>query len=659
MSVTEEIKARIDAVDIISQTVKLRRSGRTYTGLCPFHAHKNFTPSFVVWADTGTWRCFGQCNEGGDIFKFVMKRDGLDFSGALQQLAQIAGVELKPRTRDQVEQDDNLSRQRDVLQSAAVYYHHLLLNASQAEHARQHLAGRGLGQTAVEMFELGYSLDSWDAGLKYLQSKGYTLDDLRGAGLIIEKEGGKLFDRFRDRLMIPVRDELGRMTGFQARALKPDALPKFMNSPTTALFDKGRTVFGLHLARKTLREINEAIVVEGNLDVIAAHQAGFSNVVSSQGTALTEHQLRLIKKHAKRILLALDADEAGDKATLRGLSVARESLEREDQVGFDPHGLIKQEARLGVDIRVMTLPDGEDPDDVINRDPDEWTRRAAEAEPVVAYVMRVVSRGKDLEDAKVKVEVANAVIPYIEDVADAIERDAYRQKLARLLKVDVAVLSKRPAIEASGIKRPASVNAPAKAGGPAPLTPDARRLPPKASRASAPKLEIHVLGSLLREPDNVYRIDRALKDLGLGKLSTDDFADTELQLVFSQLADALAQVEEDLPTFVRTHLAEPLLPTLESLMNVPVDVSEARAGKAEEALLGAALRLRRQSVHVRCSEARFLLEAAREQGDAERVDAYSREVVERSGELARVDRALAPGALTRARTGATAGPTRS
>ncbi len=656
MSVTEEIKARIDAVDIISQTVKLRRSGRTYTGLCPFHAHKNFTPSFVVWADTGTWRCFGQCNEGGDIFKFVMKRDGLDFSGALQQLAQIAGVELKPRSRDQVEQDDNLSRQRDVLQSAAVYYNHLLLNAGQAEHARQHLAGRGLGQTAVEMFELGYSLDSWDAGLKYLQSKGYTLDDLRGAGLIIEKEGGKLFDRFRDRLMIPVRDELGRMTGFQARALKPDALPKFMNSPTTALFDKGRTVFGLHLARKTLRELNEAIVVEGNLDVIAAHQAGFSNVVSSQGTALTEHQLRLIKKHAKRILLALDADEAGDKATLRGLSVARESLEREGEVGFDPHGLIKQEARLGVDIRVMALPDGEDPDDVINRDPDEWRKRAAEAEPVVAYVMRVVSRGKDLEDAKVKVEIANAVLPYIEDVADAIERDAYRQKLARLLKVDVGVLNRRPAAETP--RRdvrpvPQTGRLPAR---PAP-TPVGRRATPSGGEAS--RLEIHVLGALLREPDNVYRIDRALKDLGLGKLSNDDFAATDLQLVFEELAHALAQVELDPPTYLRAHLAEPLQPTLEELFKVKIEVSEARAGKEEEALLNAALRLRRQALNVRCGEARFLLEAAREQGDHSLVGQYAQEVVERTGELSRVDRALAPGALTRTRLGTTPGPNRA
>ncbi len=654
MSVTEEIKARIDAVDIISQTVKLRRSGRTYTGLCPFHAHKNFTPSFVVWADTGTWRCFGQCNEGGDIFKFVMKRDGLDFSGALQVLAQIAGVELKPRSREQVEQDDNLSRQRDVLQSAAVYYHHLLLNASQAEHAREHLAGRGLGQTAVEMFELGYSLDSWDAGLKYLQSKGYTLDDLRGAGLIIEKEGGKLFDRFRDRLMIPVRDELGRMTGFQARALKPDALPKFMNSPTTALFDKGRTVFGLHLARKTLREANEAIVVEGNLDVIAAHQAGFANVVSSQGTALTEHQLRLIKKHTKRILLALDADEAGDRATLRGLSVAREALEREGEVGFDPHGLIKQEARLGVELRVMTLPDGEDPDDVINRDPDEWRKRAAEAEPVVAYVMRVVSRGKDLEDAKIKVEVANAVLPYIEDVADAIERDAYRQKLARLLKVDVGVLNRRPTAP-SGATRPGA--RPVQPTGTLPArpaaTPTGRRATPTGGEAS--RLETHVLGALLRDPDNVYRIDRALKDLGLGKLSNDDFVATDLQLIFDELAHALAQVELEPPAFLRSHLAEPLQPTLEELFKVKPEVSEARAGKEEEALLGAALRLRRQALNVRCSEARFLLEAAREQADKTLVEHYAQEVVERTGELARVDRALAPGALTRARLGATPG----
>jgi len=652
MSVTEEIKARIDAVDIISQTVKLRRSGRTYTGLCPFHAHKNFTPSFVVWADTGTWRCFGQCNEGGDIFKFVMKRDGLDFSGALQQLAVLAGVELKPRTRDQVEQDDNLSRQRDVLQSAAVYFNHLLLNAGQAEHARQHLAGRGLGGTAVEMFELGYSLDSWDAGLKYLQSKGYTLDDLRGAGLIIEKEGGKLFDRFRDRLMIPVRDELGRMTGFQARALKPDALPKFMNSPTTALFDKGRTVFGLHLARKTLRELNEAIVVEGNLDVIAAHQAGFSNVVSSQGTALTEHQLRLIKKHAKRILLALDADEAGDKATLRGLSVAREALEREGEVGFDPHGLIKQEARLGVDIRVMTLPDGEDPDDVINRDPDEWRKRAAEAEPVVAYVMRVISRDKDLEDAKVKVEVANAVIPYIEDVSDAIERDAYRQKLARLLKVDVGVLVRR---QASGVGRQEPLRRP-EPNRQTPPTSEARRLAPK--KAEATNLETHVLGAIVREPDNLYKIDRALKDLGLGKLSNDDFAATDLQLVFDQLAGAQAQVEVEPVAYLRTHLAEPLQPVLEALTRVPVEIGGARAGKAEEALLNATLRLRRQALNVRCTEARFLLEAAREEGDAVLAERYTQEVVERTGELARVDRALAPGALNRARLGVTPGPRR-
>ncbi|MBL8056189.1 MAG: DNA primase, partial [Anaerolineales bacterium] len=421
MSVIDDIKARLDAVELIAQTVKLRKSGRAYMGLCPFHAHKNNTPSFAVWPESGTWRCFGQCNEGGDIFKFIMKRDGLDFSGALQLLAQRAGVELKPRTPEQVEQDDNLNHLRQILDTAANYYHHLLRNAPQAGHARAHLAGRGLTDKAVEMFQLGYALDSWDAGLKYFTSKGYALEHLVEAGLVVAREAegpgaaARHFDRFRDRLMIPVRDEQGRMTGFQARALQPDAVPKFMNSPQTALFDKGRTVFGLHLARRPIRDGNAAIVVEGNLDVVAAHQAGFANVVSSQGTALTEHQLRLLKKHAKRLILALDADEAGDAAALRGVMVAREALEREGQVVFDPRGLVRFEGRLGADIRVMTLPPGQDPDDVIRRDPAEWSRLVEAAEPVVEYVIRVFTAGRDLDDPKVKAEVADAILPLIDD----------------------------------------------------------------------------------------------------------------------------------------------------------------------------------------------------------------------------------------------------
>ncbi len=635
MSVIDDIKARIDTVELISQTVKLRKSGRAYMGLCPFHVHKNNTPSFAVWPDTGTWRCFGQCNEGGDIFKFVMKRDGLDFFGALQLLAAQAGVELKPRTPEQIEQDDHLQHLRQLLEAAAVYYHHLLKNAPQAQPARDHLAQRGLTDKAIEMFQLGYALDAWDAALNYFKSKDYTIDDLLAAGLIIEKELSnqqsaisnqqlvRHFDRFRDRLMIPVRDEQGRMTGFQARALHPDAIPKFMNSPQTALFDKGRTLFGLHLARKAIREAGAAVVVEGNLDVIAAHQAGFSNVVSSQGTALTEHQLRLLKKHAKRILLALDADEAGDAATLRGLMVAREAFDRESEVSFDPRGLVRVEGRLGADIRIMTLPPGLDPDDVIRRSPEEWRRCVEAAEPVVEYVIRVLTAGKNLDDPKTKAEVADAVLPLIDDVADSIERDTYRQKLARLLKINENLLASRTPKPA---RRP---TAPRPAVAPQPPT----------ARFEASKLETYCLSLLLRQPEALYQLDRDLQSLGLDKLAPDDFMDTELQLILQALHAALEQIDVEPSEHLRHNLGAPFQARLEALL--AADVRQADDLKLKDDLLNSALRLRRRALEQQLNRLRFLAEDAREQGDM-LAELYQAELVRLASERAKVDRAFSP-----------------
>jgi len=634
MGVIDDVKARLDAVEIISQTVKLRKSGRAYTGLCPFHTHVNNTPSFAVWPDSGTWRCFGKCNEGGDIFKFVMKRDGLDFSGALELLARLAGVELKPRTPEQIEQDDNLNHLRQLLEAAAVYYHHLLKNAPQAAHAREHLAGRGLTDKAIEMFQLGYALDGWDAGLKYFLSKNYAPQDLLDAGLIVEKAADdgsvRLFDRFRDRLMIPVRDDAGRMTGFQARALRDDALPKFMNSPQTALFDKGRTLFGLNLARKPIREAGMAVVVEGNLDVVAAHQAGFANVVSSQGTALTEHQLRLLKKHAKKILLALDADEAGDAATLRGLMVAREAFEREGDITFDPRGLVKVEGRLGTDIRVMSLPPGLDPDDVIKRDPAEWQRCVENAEPVVEYVIRVLTAGKNLDDSKIKAEVADTVLPLIDDVADSIERDTYRQKLARTLKVSENVLVSRQvkpkAAPRTGQTKPT-----------APLTASAGA--PRPPQVEASKTEMYCLSALVRQPEKLFGLDRALQQAGLEKIGPDDFVDTEHQLLFRALQSALAQVEQDSAEFLREHLDPQLEARWEALTHLEAPVAE--HPRADEELLNLVLRLRQGNLNQQLSQMRFLAEDARGQGDA-LAEVYQPEITRLTLARARVDRALQP-----------------
>ncbi len=320
MTAIDEIKARLDIVELVSETVQLRRSGKSYTGFCPFHANTR-TPAFVVFPDSGTWRCFGQCNEGGDIFKYVMKKEGWDFPEALQHLAEKAGVTLAPPTaKDQAaaEENDNL---RVILEEALTFYRHQLLNTPAGKFALDYLrTKRGLSDATIEAFGLGYAPHSWDAAISHLKTKGIHEQDLLAAGLVSERDSGGYYDRFRHRVMFPIRDERGRMAGFGARILDPEDVPKFLNSPQTVIFDKGGLLYGLDLARRAIRTKDQAVIVEGYLDVIALHQAGFNNTISPMGTALTDHQLYLLKRYSRRIVLALDPDAAGDKATLRGLT---------------------------------------------------------------------------------------------------------------------------------------------------------------------------------------------------------------------------------------------------------------------------------------------------------------------------------------------------
>ena len=441
MSVIDEIKARLDIVDLVSETVQLRRSGKNYTGFCPFHPNTR-TPAFVVFPESGTWRCFGQCNEGGDVFGFVMKRDNVDFSEALRSLAEKTGVELKPVTASDQEVDEEHDRLRSLLEEALTFYRHHLMNTSAGKIALEYLRKRSLKDETIEAFGLGYAPDAWEEALRHFKSKGYNDDDLRQAGLVSEREAEQdstrsgIFDRFRNRIMFPIRDERGRMAGFGARILNPNDVPKFLNSPQTALFDKSHLLYGLDRARKQIRSVDQVVIVEGYLDVIALHQAGYANAVSPMGTALTEHQMYLLKRFTRRIVLALDPDAAGDKATLRGLQIARQAMDHEKDPVFDARGLLGYEARLQADIRVTTLPDGMDPDEVVNRDPKEWERILENARPIVIHVMETLAAQRDLDDPKVKSEIAAQTLPLIEDVANPVERDAYRQKLARLLHVD-------------------------------------------------------------------------------------------------------------------------------------------------------------------------------------------------------------------------------
>ncbi|RPI23216.1 MAG: DNA primase [Chloroflexota bacterium] len=514
MSSIDEIKARIDIVDLVSETVQLRRTGKNHIGFCPFHSNTR-TPSFVVFAESGTWRCFGQCNEGGDIFSYVMKKEGWDFSEALKYLAERAGVQLKPVTpQDQVAAEEH-DRLRELLEEAVTFYRHHLTATSAGKTALDYLHKRGLKDETMEAFGLGYAPHSFDAARNHFKSKGFSDKDLLDAGLLTERaaEEGEsrapsIYDRFRNRIMFPIRDERGRMAGFGARILDPNDIPKFLNSPQTPVFDKGRLFYGLDRARKSIRTQDQVVIVEGYLDVIALHQAGFTNVVSPMGTALTEHQLYLVKRYTRRIVLALDPDAAGAKATLRGLQVARQAMDHEQEVvAFDARGLLGHEARLQADIRVTTLPEGMDPDDVVNRDPAEWERILENARPVVVHVMETLAANRDMDDPKVKNEIAAQVLPLIEDIPSSIERDTYRQRLARLLRVDERALQGEvratPPRRRRGPARPAGAETQA--------APKAVGFAVEASLA----LESHCLGVLLRRPELSYRIDRALQEHGM------------------------------------------------------------------------------------------------------------------------------------------------
>jgi DNA primase len=544
MSTIDEIKSKIDIVDLVSEAgVKLRHAGRNYTGFCPFHDNKH-TPAFVIWPESGTWRCFGQCNEGGDIFKFVMKREGLDFKEALQKLAGRAGVELKEYRRETPQQKEAHANLRKLLEDALIYYRSSLFDHAQVlSYLREK---RGLSDSTIETFGLGYAPPGYDNLLRHFPARGYSQQELFDAGLLSEREDGTRFDRFRDRIMIPIRDEGGRMSGFGARIVNPDDLPKFLNSPETPIFSKGRLLYGLDRARKPIRTADQAVIVEGYLDVIALHQAGYENVVSPMGTALTEDQLRLLKKFSRRIVLALDPDAAGQKAVLRGLEAARSAMDREGELGFDARGLLRSEARLQADLRVASMPDDLDPDEIVARDREEWKRLIQGAKPVVTHVMETLAAGEDLADPKAKNRVASQVLPLIEDLPSPMERDTYRQALARMLKVDERVLTGAPARGFAPRRRPRS-------GGQGPPA----ETSVLAMNPSLP-VETFFLGVLLCKPELLYQIDRKLEENKLSAVAAEDFEYTIFQMLIQLIRQSLEQVDHDFHAYVMNSLPEPL-----------------------------------------------------------------------------------------------------
>src|SRR6266540_874804 len=480
-NVTDQIKERIDVVEFISAYVSLRKAGRNYLGFCPFHTNTR-TPAFTVYPDTQSYHCFG-CKASGTVFDFLMQREGLEFRDALEQLAQRAGVQLHERTEQDEQQDRLRTRLLEINAAAAAFFHHLLVKSSRGEAARAYVARRRIDDATIEAFQLGYSVGDWSALLSYLTDrKGFEPEEVEASGLAIRREGGSYYDRFRDRLMFPIRNLKGEVIAFGGRALG-DAPPKYMNSPQTPLFDKSRVLYGLDLARDAIRSSDATVIVEGYVDVIIAHQYGFRNVVAPLGTALTADHVGVVKKLARTVYLALDADAAGIKATLRGVQTLRENLDGHDVPVPTPQGFIRWERELDAVVKIIALPEGKDPDEVIQANPDQWRALVAGAQPAMDFYIRALTSDLDLHSSKGKSEAVARLAPLLVDIrsANEIEYAHYIHLIARLIDIEEQFIERAL---------------------PAPQRKATRPQPMAATRPAAltPSQEDHMLGWLLRYP---------------------------------------------------------------------------------------------------------------------------------------------------------------
>jgi DNA primase len=437
-SVIETIKERIDIVELIGASVQLRKAGRSFVGFCPFHSNTR-TPAFTVYPDTQSYHCFG-CKASGTAFDFVMRTQGLEFREALELLAQRAGVELAPRTQQDEERDYQRERLIEVNTAAARLFQHMLIKSPRGADAREYVAKRLINDWALESFQLGYSPDERTKLFEYLTLKlDFTPDEVVAAGLAIQRDDGSHYDRFRGRVIFPIRNVKGQIIAFGGRAMG-DMQPKYLNSPQTLLFDKSSVLYGLDMAREAIRQHDSIVIVEGYVDVIALHQHGHRNVVAPLGTALTAEHVQIIKKLTKNIYLALDADSAGIRATLKGLQTLHDNLDARLIPTPTPNGVLAWSHNVDAQIRIIELPEGQDPDELLAQDETLWPQLVANALPAMDFYMQVLTRDLDLNELADKRTALDRLAPLISQLSNQLEQTHYVQQLAGLLKIDETLL---------------------------------------------------------------------------------------------------------------------------------------------------------------------------------------------------------------------------
>ena len=421
----QQIKDKLDVADLIGEYVQLKPAGVNKKGLCPFHHEK--TPSFMVSPERKSWHCFG-CAKGGDIFTFIEEIEGMEFKEALKYLANKAGVVLTNSFKQEIGGSQR-NRLKDINTEAARFFYNFLIKIPSAKLAMDYLIKRGIKSETIDEWQIGFIPEQWDLLTQYLLKKGFAIDDLVASGLTIKRDNADpktyrgFYDRFRGRIMFPIWDAHGDVVGFTGRVLveKENSGGKYVNTPQTAVYDKSRVIFGLNKAKQEIRSKNLIVMVEGQMDVIACHQAGMRNVVASSGTALTEEHVKLLKRYSININMAFDMDEAGQNAARRGIAIA---------------------LREGMNIKVICLPEdaGKDPDECLKKNPHVWFDAVEKAQDIMEWYFAKAFTNKDPANHHHKQTISNELLPDIVLIPYAVERDHWLRLLSEKLNVDVAVL---------------------------------------------------------------------------------------------------------------------------------------------------------------------------------------------------------------------------
>lgn len=411
----EEIKQKNNIVEVVGQYVELKKAGRHHKGCCPFHSEK--TPSFTVSEELGFYKCFG-CGVGGDVIKFLMEIEGIEFLDALERLADRVGIKLEKRKRDNTEKE----KMYEVMELAARYYHWLLVSGKSAEKVRSYVKERKINERLVDNFNLGYSLDSWDELIGYLhKKKGYSLELLEKVGLVVRKSAGGYYDKFRGRLMFPLQDSSGKVVGFTGRVLpflSKEGEPKYLNSPETEIYHKGKMLYGFYQAKQAIREKKKVVLVEGQMDMISSFGAGVSESVAVGGTGITENQIEMLARLSSQILVSLDADDAGYAALKRTIDIAE---------------------RRGMSIKVVQIDGGKDPDEISRNSPGKWKEMVDNAVDVYDFVINRAVKNIGVSVPENVKKILHEVVPFIAKIDNSVIREVWAKRLSQ--KIDVSISS--------------------------------------------------------------------------------------------------------------------------------------------------------------------------------------------------------------------------